>query len=195
MESRDLLIEAAQTEDPLKRQMKVAAIVSDELEKRGTQCVMVGGSAVEFYTVANYMTQDLDMVATHSDDIKDVMISLGFKNKGGTWHLPEYPHVIVEFPEGPLDGRWDRVRKVLVNDKLVRIISVEDILVDRAAAVKFWGDPDEWVKYIMVGHYETIDWKYLSQRAKEADCQDIITKSKRWATIQRKEFNQEYGNG
>lgn len=192
MESRDLLIQAAQTADPLERQMKVASIVSDELERRGTTCVMVGGSAVEFYTVANYMTQDLDMVATHTEDIHDVMTNLGFKNNGGTWFLPDYPNIIVEFPKGPLDGQWDRVQKIDVNGKLVRIISVEDILVDRASGVKFWNDPDEWVKYIMVGHYDSIDWKYLNERAKEAGCQEIITKSKRWATIKRKEFNKEY---
>ena len=42
------LKQAAQEQEPLKRQLKVALIISDELEKCGSVCVMVGGSAVEF---------------------------------------------------------------------------------------------------------------------------------------------------
>ena len=185
------LKQAAQEQEPLKRQLKVALIISDELEKCGSVCVMVGGSAVEFYTLANYLTRDIDLVANRPDDIKRVMTALGFTNDHGTWYLPEYPQVVVEFPPGPLDGQWDRVEVIQEGDKKVRIISVEDILIDRASAVKYWNDPDEWVKYMMVGHYERIDWNYLTSRAKEMNCDEIITRSKRWARLKRKEIEKE----
>lgn len=101
MGKQEQIIEAAKLEDPLKRQISVAAIVATELEKRGTSVVLVGGSAVEFYTVANYLTRDIDFVAARPDAIKDVMTELGFRNDGGSWYLSEHP-VVVEFPKGPL---------------------------------------------------------------------------------------------
>jgi len=71
MEPREKIIEALKIEDHLKRQMYIAAIVSTEMEKRGTNTVMVGGSAVEFYTVANYLTRDIDFVAASPDQSKN----------------------------------------------------------------------------------------------------------------------------
>lgn len=191
MDARKQILTAAQLEDPLKRQMRVAMVIASELEKRGTQVVMVGGSALEFYTVANYLTRDIDFVATRPDDIKIVMTGLGFANDGGTWYLPENPHIVVEFPKGPLDGSWTRIQRVSGSDGTgVNIISMEDILIDRASAVKYWNDPDEWVKYIMVGNYDRIDWEYLENRARELACDDVIAASKEWAQERRKEFQQ-----
>ncbi|QDR78917.1 DUF6036 family nucleotidyltransferase [Sporomusa termitida] len=195
MDSRAKIVLAAQIEDPLKRQMRVAAIIATELEQKGTQAVLVGGSAVEFYTVANYLTRDIDFVVTKPDHIGEVMTGLGFKNDSGTWYLPEYQQVVVEFPKGPLDGSWERVQKVIGPDGTsVNIISVEDILIDRASGIRFWNDPDEWVKYIMVGNYDRIDWEYLEQRARDLQCDAVIQTSKEWAKEKREIFRQDSGD-
>ncbi|BBB91645.1 MAG TPA: DUF6036 family nucleotidyltransferase [Methylomusa anaerophila] len=190
MDSREKIIDAAKNENPLKRQMHIAAIISTELSKKGTNIVMVGGSAVEFYTVANYLTRDIDFVAARPDSIKEVMTELGFSNDGGTWYLADSPNdVVVEFPKGPLDGSWDRVQIVSGPDGTsVKVISIEDILVDRASGVKHWNDSDEWVKYMMAGHYDKIDWDYLNKRSKELQCDEIINNSRKWARAQREHF-------
>lgn len=183
------ILAASQVEDPLKRQISVAAIIATELEKHGTEVVMVGGSAVEFYTVANYLTRDIDFIAARPDDIKPVMTDLGFANDDSTWYLPENPNVVVEFFKGPLDGNWDRVQRVIGPDDIgVNVISMEDILIGRASGIKHWDDSDEWVKYIMVGNYDRIDWEYLETRAHELQCDDVILASKKWARARRKEF-------
>jgi hypothetical protein len=51
MDKQKLIREAAEIEDPLKRQMTVSAIIATELEKKGTAVVLVGGSAVEFHVI------------------------------------------------------------------------------------------------------------------------------------------------
>lgn len=191
MDKKQKIIAAAALEDPLERQISTAAIIATELEKRGTKVVLVGGAAVEFYTVANYLTRDIDFIAARPDDIKGVMTELGFKNEGGTWYLPDSP-IVVEFPKGPLDGSWDRVQKVSAPDGTsVNIISIEDILIDRASGVKYWNDPDEWVNYIMAGHFDKIDWDYLKERSIELQCDDIIEKSKKWAITHHEKFTNE----
>lgn len=195
MDTREKIIDAAKNEDPLKRQMSIAAIISTELEKKGTHIVLVGGSAVEFYTVANYLTRDIDFIAARPDNIKQVMTELGFKNDGGTWYLPEHPNIVVEFPKGPLDGSWERVQNVSGPDGTsVNVISIEDILIDRASGVKYWNDSDEWVKYMMVGNYDRIDWDYLNTRSRELQCEEIIEKSREWARNQREHIINELSN-
>ena len=189
MEPRERIIRAANIKDPLERQMTVAALIATELEKKGTKVVLVGGAAVEFYTAANYLTRDIDFIATRPDDIKEIMTCLGFKNEGGTWYLPENPNIVVEFPKGPLDADWNRVQNVMLPDGTnVNVIGIEDIIIDRACAIKHWNDPEEWLNYLMVGNFERIDWNYLSRRSREMDCVEIINKSKEWAKIQRETF-------
>lgn len=41
MDTHEKIIEAAKYEDPLKRQMSIAAIISTELEKKGTHTVII----------------------------------------------------------------------------------------------------------------------------------------------------------
>ena len=91
--------------------------------------------------------------------------------------------MVVEFPKGPLNGSWDRVQKVIgPYGTSVNVISIEDILIDRAFGIKFWNDSDEWVKYIMVGNFDQIDWAYLKKRIQDLQC-DVIQSSKEWAII------------
>jgi len=114
---------------------------------------------------------------------------LGFKNEGGTWYLPDDPSVVVEFTPGPLDGSWDRLETVSgPGGTEVKVISIEDIIIDRASGVKHRNDSDEWVKYMMVGHDDDIDWEYLNQRAEELDCKEVIDESRKWAKEQRDQF-------
>lgn len=189
MEKPERIIKAARIIDHLERQMSVAGIIATELAKKGTHVVMVGGSAVELYTQANYMTRDIDFIAARPDGIKEVMSELGFKNDGGTWYLPDNPNIVVEFPAGPLDGSWDKTLNISLPDgNHVKVIGIEDIIIDRASAVKHWNDPEEWTNYLITGNYARIDWEYLEQRAKELDCTEIIHKSREWAKAKRLSF-------
>lgn len=173
---------AIKFEDPLKRHMAIAATIADELQKAGSDVAIVGGTAVQFYTAGDYMTQDIDFVATRTDKIKEVMTNLGFKNDAGTWYLPGQENVVVEFPGDELDGSWQKTQPVELPDHgTVKVIGVEDIIIDRACAAKFWKDQsDTWVASIMYTHNDKIDWDYLYKRADYELVRDVIDKCKEW---------------
>lgn len=48
------------TADLLERAMKLAGLVTTLFQKRGFSLVVVGGSAVEFYTEGGYMSSGID---------------------------------------------------------------------------------------------------------------------------------------
>ncbi|SFM26808.1 hypothetical protein [Pelosinus propionicus] len=190
----DTIIEAGKIENSLKRQMNVAAIISTELEKRGESAVMAGVSAVEFYTVSNYLSRNIDFIISNSDTIKEVMSELGFKNDIGTWYLSQNRKVLVEFHEnkGSFDFSWKHVQTVAgPNNTTIKIIGIEDVIVDRAIGAQEYKDTDEWVKYLMVGNYNRINWDYLNKRAYDLQCEVAINSSYEWAKIQRDKFIRE----
>lgn len=53
--------------------ISIAAIITERAKSFTNELVVVGGSAVEFYTAASYMTADLDFVAKDDHRIAEVM--------------------------------------------------------------------------------------------------------------------------
>jgi len=187
---RQQIIEFVKEENRNKKALLIAAVICTLLREYKNSAVVVGGSALEFYSVSNYATLDIDFVARDSQGIKEVMLNLGFVNNGGTYILDIDPTVIVEFPKGPLAGDTGRVINVAMTSELsVNIIGIEDILIDRLCAAKFWGDGSEqWVKFLMLTHYTEIDWRYCLKRAREEQCEDTFRKCRDFARRQRKEI-------
>ncbi|MEN6414772.1 MAG: hypothetical protein ABFC84_18700 [Veillonellales bacterium] len=95
----------------------------------------------------------------------------------------------VDFPGSPLGGSWDKVLPVeLDSGDIVYVISIEDIIVDRILAVKYWGDSEEWAQYMMAAHYDDIDWEYCFKRADKELCLDGLEKMKKWSAEHREAF-------
>ena len=55
------LKEIGGTEDPLEKALKLSGLVSTLFREREWEMVVVGGSAIEFYTEGQYMSGDIDM--------------------------------------------------------------------------------------------------------------------------------------
>lgn len=106
------------------------------------------------------------------------MENLGFKNTGGVWSFPD-SDIIIEFPKGPLDGVYEKTTKVNVENGTLLIIGIEDIIIDRSARKQYWGDADEWAKYMIMAHHADLDWDYLKQRAQEASCLETLLELKK----------------
>ena len=160
--------------DPVRERLCIAAVVCEKMKEFTNEVVMVGGSAVEFYTAASYMTKDIDFIAKDTFNIKKVMTDLGFKNDGdGIWYH-ENTSVIIEFPKGPLVGEYSRTTRVDTNYGIVEVIGIEDIILDRVSAAKFWQDTSEWAEYLLSSHYENVDFEYLRDRANELLCADML---------------------
>jgi hypothetical protein len=57
------LKEIRDTADPLEKALKLSGLVSALFRERDWEMVVVGGSAIEFYTEGQYMSGDIDMCA------------------------------------------------------------------------------------------------------------------------------------
>lgn len=189
-ELRDKIRKCIHLTDILQKQMTVAAIICDAFKKYDLTPVVVGGLAVEFYTLSNYLTRDIDMVIPGDQYANEVMTKLGFTKRGSsTWFYEEDATIVIDFPSSPLGGSWDKVASVeLDSGETVYIISVEDIILDRILAVKYWGDAEEWAQYMMAAHFDDIDWEYCENRAKKESCSDVLKKNKLWAEQHRSSF-------
>ena len=78
------------TEDMFLRAMKLAGVVTTLFREQGIPLVVVGGSAVEFYTAGGYMSGDIDLCrkslkAPSLRMIKELLEPLGGKCVGRSW--------------------------------------------------------------------------------------------------------------
>jgi len=78
------------TADLLERAMKLAGLVTTLFKQRGFPIVVVGGSAVEFYTEGGYMSGDIDfcrktLKAVPPRLMQEIAESLGGKGLGRNW--------------------------------------------------------------------------------------------------------------
>ena len=78
------------TNDLLERAMKLAGLLTTLFRERGFSLVVVGGSAVEFYTEGGYMSGDIDFCrktlrAVPPRLMQEIAESLGGKGVGRSW--------------------------------------------------------------------------------------------------------------
>ena len=127
------LADVAVETDPTLKHLKLASAVSAVFRERGIELVVVGGSAIEFYTEGAYVSGDVDMclLSPARVDIRtrqELMGRLGATGGPRSWQvagqyvdilgevetLAETPFAELQAPYGP-----------------VRLVSPEDLLVER----------------------------------------------------------------
>lgn len=154
---------------PMQERMSIAALISEQAQKVGNYLVVVGGSAVEFYTAASYMTKDLDFVAKDSHRIVEIMCKLGFTCQVGNYWTHPDTAVVVEFPtasqDDVLEGDYDKVLQVETEYGTANVIGIEDIIIDRLCGREFWHDKNTLPEQLILSHYDEIDFVYLRQQA------------------------------
>ncbi len=161
---REALAEAAKIEEPFKRRLYVLGVITRALEPARIVPILVGGCAVEFYTLGSYATQDVDVVVSGRDEFDSVLRSLGFSRGTGERHwYSEALDVAIEAPDNVLAGSQDRVVVVDVNGFDVHVIGLEDLIIDRLKAFSFWKSAadGEWAGRLIALHEPAIDWDYL----------------------------------
>lgn len=172
---KKLLKKAATEQKKILKQLYVAAAISSAFEKEGVQAVLVGGTVVEYYTAGGYTTADIDMILPplEKQKIETVMKRLGFER------FEDYRHWIhpqiripIEFPPGPLQvGHLlvQEVNEIEIEKIKLKILRVEDILLDRLVAAQEWKDQQAQVQaeMLMYAHYTDIDWSYVHQKSSQ----------------------------
>lgn len=174
-------------ENPLELQLRVAAVLSTLLREYG-EPVVVGGSAVSFYTGGAYLSRDVDLV-TEADGrvLRQLLQAVGFQRRGGAWVHGELD-VVVDFPAPPLAGDPARAVRVHTQDGPVTVIGLEDLLVDRLNAAVHWGDSEarEWCVTMLAAHPDA-DTEYLRRRAQEEGVHKAFEEVQREAEALRAE--------
>lgn len=84
--------EIAGTADLLERSLKLAGLLTTLFGKRDFPLVVVGGSAVEFYTEGGYMSGDIDLCRTSLKAIpprlmQEVIAELGGEGVARSWRI------------------------------------------------------------------------------------------------------------
>ncbi len=118
--------------------------VAWHLEGAGITTVLVGGAVVAIYTEGLYRSGDLDMVLDRHrrSDVVAILANIGFQpDKSRYFKHPDCPHLYVEFPPGPVElGEEHPVypAEILVEGRILRLLSPTDCVKDRLAAYIHW---------------------------------------------------------
>ena len=172
---KKLLKKAATEQEKILKQLYVAAAISSAFEKKGIRAVLVGGAVVEYYTAGGYTTVDIDMILPplEKQEIETVMKELGFVRFEDYrhWLHPHIP-IPVEFPPGPLQiGHLliQEVNEIEIEKIKLKILKVEDILLDRLIMAQEWKDLQAQIQaeMLMYAHYSEIDWPYVHRKSSQ----------------------------
>ncbi len=158
---------AGEIGDILERRLWVLAVITEFLRPTGLKPVLVGGSAVAFYTAGGYSTFDVDVVAD-SAILGSAMSELGFVKRGRHW-LREELDISIEAPATALVHGPDRLLELEIDDMTAYIVGIEDLIIDRLNACVHWQSAEDgrWARHMMQMHTSGIDWDYVERRASQ----------------------------
>ena len=146
--------------------------------------VLVGGAAVELYTLGAYTTGDIDLVGTVTPSAARLLKESGFERHGRHW-LHEPAQIFVEFPGSVLDPD-EKVSRIEFAGHEVRIISAEDLLIDRLGSWEYWRSSVDGVNALRLwrSRNENMDVERLENRIAQTGWQmawqSLLKFSARW---------------
>ena len=161
--------------DELVRKMLLIGYLTERLEKKKPESVyIVGGQAVETYTAGQFKTGDIDIVTPDSKAAGEILKRVGFEREGMIWlnkALGLAIHIVGSFTKNS-----EKARIIHAGPYKVRIVGVEDLIVDRLAAAKFWNSQVdlEQAKALWKGFRKQIDLQYLRKRARDEKVEDVL---------------------
>lgn len=171
---KSLLRKAAAEKKLARRGVKIAAVIAEALRQIGDDPVLVGGAAVEFYTDGNYSTKDIDMIAMGGPSLWKVMEELGFKRQGKDF-IHSGLNIYIEFPSDALnpDEKSDLIE---IDGIPLKIISIEDLIVDRLVAYQFWKSSIDGLNAIFLLELGKGDMQRVRERAEAREVQDALNR-------------------
>ncbi len=133
---------AKEIAEPLRRRLWVVAVIAEALKAQAIRPIVVGGSAVEFYTFGGYATADVDLVVGDRAALGEVLARLGFRSEGRMWYRDDLD-IVLECPDEDLAGDSGRVLEVQIEDMVCPVIGIEDLIVDRLNGYVHWKWEDD----------------------------------------------------
>jgi hypothetical protein len=165
--ARALVSQLKKEPNELRRKMLLLGYVTDRLDRKSQSIYLVGGQAVETYTAGQFTTGDIDITSTDRKTTGEILGRIGFKQEGMVWineALSMAVHIVDKIP-----NRTEKTRLIHVGPYTVRVVGVEDLIVDRLAAAKLWkSERDaEQARALYDAFAKQIDMKYLRKRSAE----------------------------
>ena len=119
--------------DPTVKHLKLASLISAVFRKHGVELVVVGGSAIEFYTEGEYVSGDIDLCLVSPVRL-DIRTRQELMGKLGATGGPRNWQVAGQFVD--ILGEVETLAKTPFAELTaeygpVRLISAEDLLVER----------------------------------------------------------------
>jgi len=168
MNTNEILEKIRQMESPLKRQLLMVALITNLLEQKGKNApIVIGGCALSYYSREVYFTADIDLAYADREALDAVLKDIGFKKQGRYW-VNEGLKMAIEVPSSVLIGEDSPVEIVeLAEDLQCKIIGIEDLIIDRLNACKYWkSEIDCEMAELLIRRYtREIDWLYLEKKA------------------------------
>jgi hypothetical protein len=143
------------------------SILTRETEKMGTHPVVVGGTAVDFYTNGLFPSRDIDLIGSRKTIGEILEKEFGFSRVGRHW-VNERIGIFVEVPSDHLSGDRDKVTVIRFGNLKLYVIGIEDLIIDRLNACVYWkSDTDcKQAEFMFRYYYSRMDLNYLNLRAK-----------------------------
>lgn len=175
--------------DPTLKSQKLASLVSALFRERGIELVVVGGSAIEFYTDGGYASGDLDLCLlppTRSVPVKlrqEILGALGGKGGPRSWEVAGMFVDILGAAE--ISGRTP-LRELNAPYGKIRLIDPEELLVERVL-VSVYPQPNQEAKNcaiqllgVALSGGVKLDWDEVRRLAQSPEY-DIFQELKRLA--------------
>jgi hypothetical protein len=150
-----------------RRTLYFAALLRREAGLGTDDLIVVGGSAIEIYTEGAYVSGDIDICAPR-ETIASVLTAWGFKQPGREWARLDWK-IVVDVVAPRVSGSMRLSRVLETPYGVVRVGSIEDLLIRRLALVKFWNESGEYRNAQLLGALPGIDWEYLDFQARRED--------------------------
>jgi len=156
-------------ENPFKKRLYFVGILTKYLEKEEIKPIVVGGHAVEFYTLGSYTTGDIDLVCEASEEIEKLLKNWGFEKVCRIWVSKELDIEVDIVSSSLKNCDISKISEVEIDGLKVYIIGIEDLIIDRLNAYVWWESEEDgkWAEQIAKLHWEDIDKKYIEKRARE----------------------------
>jgi len=167
MNTCEILKKIKQIESPLKKQLLMVALITNLLEQKGKDApIVIGGCALSYYSREVYFTADIDLAYADREALDDVLKNIGFVKQGRYW-INEDLNIAIEVPASILIGEDSPLEIVEFGNGLqCRIIGIEDLIIDRLNACKYWkSEIDCEMVEMLIIKYKEIDWTYLEKKA------------------------------
>jgi len=172
---------------PTERRLRFAALLASALGASETEFVVVGGSAIEFYTRGQYTTGDVDVVYTGRTEVSKVLLEWRFVRQGRIW-LNERLGIVLDFVKPPYTGDLTRTQALETPYGSIRLAALEDLIVKRLASAKHWRRPHDadHAQLLAAGYEDRIQWAYVERLAAQYDVEDLLAALRRWLADRRR---------